>query len=51
MGNLHYAIAAILIIPWAIGFLGFHVGGSIHILLIIAVIIVLLKLIPGKKII
>jgi hypothetical protein len=45
MGNLLYLIAVILIIFWAIGFLGFHAGGIIHVLLIIAVIAILLKLI------
>jgi hypothetical protein len=50
MGNLLYAIAVILIIAWAIGFIGFHVGGLIHILLIIAIIAVILRVIQGKKI-
>jgi len=48
MGNLLYIIAVILVIGWAIGFLGFHTGGIIHILLVIAVIAVLLKLIRGN---
>ena len=38
MGNLLYVIAVILVIAWAIGFLGFHAGGIIHILLVIAII-------------
>ncbi len=38
MGNLLYIIAVILIIGWAIGFIGYSVGGLIHILLVIAVI-------------
>lgn len=45
MGNLLYLIAVILVIAWAIGFLGYHAGGIIHILLVIAVIAILLKLI------
>ena len=45
MGNLLYVIAVILIIGWAIGFLGYHAGGLIHILLVIAVIAVVLRLI------
>jgi hypothetical protein len=48
MGNLLYVIAVILVIAWAIGFLGYHVGGIIHILLIIAVVAVLLKIIRGS---
>lgn len=49
MGNLLYAIAVILVIVWAIGFLGFHSGGIIHILLVIAIIAVLLRVISGNK--
>jgi hypothetical protein len=45
MGNLLYLIAVILVIGWAIGFIGYHAGGLIHILLVIAVIAVLLKVI------
>jgi hypothetical protein len=45
MGNLLYIIAVILIIAWAIGFLGYHAGGLIHILLVIAIIAILLKVI------
>jgi hypothetical protein len=45
MGNLLYLIAVILVIAWAIGFLGYHAGGIIHLLLVIAVIAILLKLI------
>lgn len=45
MGNLLYLIAVILVIAWAIGFLGYHASGLIHILLVIAVIVVLLRVI------
>jgi hypothetical protein len=45
MGNLLYLIAVILVIIWAIGFLGYHAGGIIHVLLVVAVIIFLLKVI------
>ena len=47
MGNLLYVIAVILVIAWAIGFLGYHAGGIIHILLVIAVIAILLRVIRG----
>ncbi|MDO9186280.1 MAG: lmo0937 family membrane protein [Bacteroidia bacterium] len=49
MGNLLYYIAVILIIFWLIGFLGYHAGGLIHILLVIAVIAVILRIIQGNK--
>ena len=45
MGNLLYVIAVILVIAWAVGFLGYQAGGLIHILLVIAIIAVLLKVI------
>jgi hypothetical protein len=43
MGNLLYIIAVILIIAWAIGFIGYNAGGIIHALLIIAVVAILFK--------
>lgn len=50
MGNLLYTIAIILIILWAIGYVGFNAGGIIHILLVIALISVLLRVIQGRRI-
>jgi len=47
MGNLLYYIAVILVILWAIGFLGYHMGALIHVLLVIAIIAVLLRVIRG----
>jgi Family of unknown function (DUF5670) len=49
MGNLLYIIAVILIIAWLIGFVGYSAGGMIHILLVIAIIVILLRIIQGKK--
>jgi hypothetical protein len=50
MGNLLYAVAVILIIAWLIGLVGFHAGGIIHVLLVIAVIAFLLRVIQGRKV-
>lgn len=50
MENLLYVIAVILIIAWAIGFVGFHAGGIIHLLLVIAIIVILIRIIQGRKI-
>jgi hypothetical protein len=50
MGNLLYIIAAILVIGWLIGFVGFNAGGLIHILLVIAIIVVLLRVIQGRRV-
>lgn len=49
MGNLLYIIAVILVIAWLIGFIGYSAGGIIHILLVIAIIVVLLRVIQGRK--
>jgi len=49
MGNLLYIVAIILIIAWAVGYIGLNVGGIIHILLVIAVIAILLRIIQGRK--
>ena len=50
MGNLLYIIAVILVIAWAIGFIGYNAGYMIHILLVIAIIAVLLRLIRGRPV-
>jgi hypothetical protein len=43
-------IAIILLVLWALGFLGFHVLGSfIHVLLVIAVILFLIRVIRGQN--
>ena len=51
MGNLLYTVAVILVIAWLVGFLGFHAGGLIHVLLVIAAIAIILRLISGSKVI
>ncbi len=50
MGNLLYIIAVILIIGWAIGFIGFGAGGIIHILLVIGIIAILFRIIQGRRV-
>jgi hypothetical protein len=49
MGNLLYVIAVVLLIIWAIGFLGFHAGGIIHAVLVIGIILFLVQIISGRK--
>lgn len=47
MGML-WTIAVILLVLWLIGWLGFHLlGGFIHILVIIAVIVIIVQLVRG----
>jgi len=42
-------IIAILIVGWLLGFFAFHVGSLIHILLVIAIIVVLVRIIQGRS--
>jgi hypothetical protein len=45
-----YTIAVVLIILWLLGFVsGYVIGGFIHILLVIAVIMILVNLISGRR--
>jgi hypothetical protein len=46
-----WTIVAILLILWLLGFFAFHIaGGLIHLLLVIAVIVVIVRLIQGRKV-
>lgn len=49
MGSLLYLIAVILVVAWAVGFIGYSAGGIIHILLVLAIVAVLLRIISGRK--
>ena len=45
-----YTIAAILIILWLLGLVtSYTLGGFIHLLLVVAIIIVLIRVIQGKN--
>jgi len=45
MRGILYIVAVLLVIGWAIGFIGYHAGGIIHILLVIALISLILGVI------
>jgi hypothetical protein len=46
-----YTIAVVLIILWLFGFLSsYTMGGFIHILLIVAIIMILVRLIQGRRV-
>jgi len=49
MGNLLYIVAVILIVGWLLGMFAFNAGGFIHVLLVIAVILFLVKLLGGRS--
>ena len=45
-----YTLAIILIIAWLLGLVsGYTIDGFIHILLVVAIIMVLVRLIQGRK--
>ncbi|HLB37056.1 MAG TPA: lmo0937 family membrane protein [Gemmatimonadales bacterium] len=46
-----WTIVVILIVLWALGFVSsYTMGGLIHVLLVIAVVVVLVRLLQGRKI-
>ena len=45
-----WTIAAVLVILWLLGFVSsYTMGGFIHILLVIAIVVVLIRVIQGRK--
>jgi Family of unknown function (DUF5670) len=45
-----YTIAVVLLILWLLGLVtSYTVGGFIHVLLVIAIVVVLLRIISGRK--
>ena len=45
-----YTFALVLIVLWLLGFLSsYTMGGFIHVLLVVAVVLVLVRLISGRK--
>ena len=45
-----WTIFVILLVLWLVGFIGFHVlGAYIHILLLIALVVLILQLIGGRR--
>jgi hypothetical protein len=51
MGNLLYVIVVLLFIGWLLGYFVFHLGGLIHLLIVIAAIVLLVRIIRGEKLI
>ena len=49
MGNILYLIVVILVIGWLLGMFAFNAGAIIHVLLVIAVIVLLVKLLGGRS--
>jgi uncharacterized membrane protein YtjA (UPF0391 family) len=50
--NMLYTIAVILLVLWLLGLVsGTTMGGFIHILLVVAIVMVLVNLISGRKVV
>jgi hypothetical protein len=48
--DMLWTIAVVLLVLWAIGFFGVHMfGGFIHLLLLLAVAVILINLIQGRR--
>lgn len=44
-------LAIVLVVLWALGFIAFHVtGGLIHVLLVIALIVLIVRLVQGRRV-
>jgi hypothetical protein len=43
-------ILIVLVILWALGLFAFHAGGLIHVLLVIALIVLVIRLVQGRRI-
>jgi hypothetical protein len=51
MNNLLNLIIVLLIVGWLVGFFAFpNTGGLIHLLLVIALIVIVYRLVTGRKI-
>jgi hypothetical protein len=48
--DLLFVVAAILIILWLLGFVLFNLGTIIWLLLVVAIIIILVRLLSGRRI-
>ena len=45
-----WAVAAVLVVLWLLGFVVFHVAGAlIHILLLVAAVVIVIRLLSGRK--
>jgi len=47
---MFWTILVILFVAWLLGLFAFHAGSLIHVLLVIAVIVLIVRLLQGRKI-
>jgi len=50
MKNLFYLIATVLVLAWIIGLLALNAGKFIHILLVVALLMIIVRVLKGKEI-
>lgn len=50
MGNLFYIIAIIMTLGWAVGYIGFGMGGFFHVLFVTALISLIIQVLQVKEI-
>lgn len=43
-------ILIILVVMWALGLFAFHAGGVIHVLLVIALVVLIIRLVQGRRV-
>jgi len=48
--SMLWTLVLILFVAWLLGLFAFNAGGLIHILLVIAVIVVIVRLLQGRKV-
>lgn len=48
MGGILWTIIVILFIFWLLGFLVWHIGGIIHIVIVVAIILLIWNLLTGR---
>lgn len=48
MAGLLWTIIVILFIFWLLGFLVWHVGGLIHLVIVVAVVLLIINLLTGR---
>lgn len=42
-------IAAVLVVLWLLGFFAFHIGSVIHLLLVVALVVIVINFITGRR--
>jgi hypothetical protein len=52
MSNLLWLVAAMLVVLWVLGLAtSYTMGGFIHVLLVIAIVVVLVRVVTGRRVV